>query len=69
MLKITSRQQLTEVLEDLHFTDFVTIQVGKMSIDLIYDNDEKVIIFDRCEWVFDTLKEVENYICSEYGLQ
>lgn len=69
MLKITSRKQLTEVLEDLHFTDFVTIQVGKMSIDLTYDYDEKVIIFDRCEWVFDTLKEVENYICSEYGLQ
>jgi hypothetical protein len=69
MLKITSRQQLTEVLEDLHFTDFVTIQVGKMSIDLTYDYDERVIIFDRCEWVFDTLKEVENYICNEYGLQ
>ena len=69
MLKITNRKQLIEVLTNLHLTEFVTIQVGKMSIDLIYDNNEKVIMFDRCEWVFDTLKEVENYICSEYGLQ
>ena len=69
MLKITNRKQLTEVLANLHSTEFVTIQVGKMSIDLIHDDGEKTIIFDRCEWVFDTLKEVENYICSEYGLQ
>jgi hypothetical protein len=69
MLKITNRKQLTEVLANLHSTEFVTVQVGNMSIDLIYDDGEKTIIFDRCEWVFDTLNEVENYICSEYGLQ
>lgn len=68
MLKITSRKQLIEVLTNLHLTEFITIQVGKMSMDLIYDNDGKVIMFDRCEWVFDTLNEAENYICSEYGL-
>ena len=69
MLEVKSREQLIEVLANLDWAEFITIQVGNMSIDLFYDNFEKVVIFDRCEWVFDTLDEVENYICSEYGLQ
>ncbi|MBQ3502056.1 MAG: hypothetical protein IJA72_00105 [Clostridia bacterium] len=69
MLKVNSREQLIEALANLDWAEFITIQVGNMSIDLFYDNFEKVVIFDRCEWVFDTLDEVENYICSEYGLQ
>ena len=69
MLNVNSREQLIEVLANLDWAEFITIQVGNMSIDLFYDNFEKVVIFDRCEWVFDTLDEVENYICSEYGLQ
>ena len=69
MLNVKSREQLIEVLANLDWAEFITIQVGNMSIDLFYDNFEKVVIFDRCEWVFDTLDEVENYICSEYGLQ
>ena len=69
MLEVNSREQLIEVLANLDWAEFITIQVGNMSIDLFYDNFEKVVIFDRCEWVFDTLDEVENYICSEYGLQ
>ena len=69
MLEVNSREQLIEVLANLDWAEFITIQVGNMSIDLFYDNFEKVVIFDRCEWVFDTLDEVENYIASEYGLQ
>ncbi|MBQ8762459.1 MAG: hypothetical protein IJZ26_04045 [Clostridia bacterium] len=69
MLEVNSREQLIEVLANLDWAEFITIQVGNMSIDLFYDNFEKVVIFDRCEWVFDTLDEVENYICSEYGLR
>ena len=69
MLNVKSREQLIEVLADLDWAEYITIQVGNMSIELFYNNLEKVVIFDRCEWVFDTLDEVENYICSEYGLQ
>ena len=69
MLNVNSREQLIEVLANLDCVEYITIQVGNMSIELFYENSEKVVIFDRCEWVFDTLDEVENYICSEYGLQ
>ena len=69
MLNVKNREQLIEVLANLDCVEYITIQVGNMSIELFYNNLEKVVIFDRCEWVFDTLDEVENYIASEYGLQ
>ena len=68
MLNVKNRNQLIEVLANLDCVEFTTIKVGNMSIELFYEN-ENIVVFDRCEWVFSTLDEVEIYIASEYGLQ
>ena len=49
--------------------EFIPVKIQNTTMDLFYDVEiDKFIVFDRCEWIFDTLDEVEEYIVEEYQL-
>ena len=69
MKNVNNRNELVEILSSLDCVDYEQIKVQNMTMDLFYDTEvDKFIVFDRCEWIFDTLDEMEEYIVEEYQL-
>ena len=69
MKNVNNRNELVQVLLSLDCVDYEQIKVQNMTMDLFYDDTvDKFILFDRCEWIFDTLEEIERYIVEEYQL-
>ena len=69
MKNVNNRNELVQILSNLDIEEFIPIKVQNMTMDLFYDVEiDKFIVFDRCEWIFDTLDEVEEYIVEECQL-
>ena len=69
MKNVNNRNELVEILSNLDMMEYIPIKLQNMTMDLFYDSKvDKFIVFDRCEWIFDTLDEVEEYIVEEYQL-
>ena len=69
MKNVNNRNELVEILSNLDCVDYEQIKIQNMTMDLFYDSKvDKFIVFDRCEWIFDTLDELEEYIVEEYQL-
>ena len=69
MKNVNNRNELVEILSDLDCVEFIPVKIQNMTMDLFYDVEiDKFIVFDRCERIFDTLDEVEEYIVEEYQL-
>ena len=69
MKNVNNRNELVQILSNLDIEEFIPIKVQNMTMDLFYDTEvDKFVVFDRCEWIFDTLDEVEEYIVEEYQL-
>ena len=69
MKNVNNRNELVEILSNLDMMEYIPIKLQNMTMDLFYDDTvDKFIVFDRCEWIFDTLDELEEYIVEEYQL-
>ena len=69
MKNVNNRNELVKILLSLDSVDYEQIKIKNMSMDLFYDDkNDKYIVFDKCEWIFDTLEELEGYIVEEYQL-
>ena len=69
MMNVNNRNELVQILSNLDIEEFIPVKVQNMTMDLFYDTEvDKFIVFDRCEWIFDTLDEMEEYIVEEYQL-
>ena len=69
MKNVNNRNELVEILSELDMMEFIPVKIQNMTMDLFYDVEiDKFIVFDRCERIFDTLDEVEEYIVEEYQL-
>ena len=69
MMNVNNRNELVQILSNLDIEEYIPIKVQNMTMDLFYDVEiDKFIVFDRCEWIFDTLDELEEYIVEEYQL-
>ena len=69
MKNVNNRNELVEILSNLDMMEYIPVKVKNMTMDLFYDDTvDKFIVFDRCEWIFDTLDELEEYIVEEYQL-
>ena len=69
MMNVNNRNELVQILSNLDIEEFIPVKVQNMTMDLFYDTEvDKFIVFDRCEWIFDTLDELEEYIVEEYQL-
>lgn len=69
MKNVNNRNELVQILSELDMMEYIPIKVQNMTMDLFYDDTvDKFIVFDRCEWIFDTLDELEEYIVEEYQL-
>ena len=69
MKNINNINELVEILSSLDCVDYEQIKIKNMTMDLIYDDTiNKYIVFDKCEWIFDTLEEMTRYIVEEYQL-
>ena len=69
MKNVNNRNELVEILSNLDIMEFIPVKIQNSTMDLFYDVEiDKFVVFDRCEWIFDTLDEVEEYIVEEYQL-
>ena len=69
MMNVNNRNELVQILSNLDIEEFIPIKVQNMTMDLFYDVEiDKFVVFDKCEWIFDTLDELEEYIVEEYQL-
>lgn len=69
MKNVNNVNELVEILSNLDIVTCDSIKIQNMTIDLFYDTVvDKFVLFDRCEWTFDTLDEMESYLVEEYQL-
>ena len=69
MKNVNNRKELVEILSNLDMMEFIPVNIHNTTMDLFYDVEiDKFVVFDKCEWIFDTLDEVEEYIVEEYQL-
>lgn len=67
MVEIKNHLELVEVLSNLDCEEYIPIKIGNTTMDLFFDTEiDKFVVFDNCEWIFDTLDEMENYIQLKY---
>ena len=69
MKNVNNRNELVEILSELDMMEFIPVKIQNTTMDLFYDTEiDKFVVFDRCERIFDTLDELEEYIVEEYRL-
>ena len=67
MIKVNNHFELEEVLSSLDMMEFIQIQIGNVTMDLFYEPKiDRLSMFEDCEYTFDTLDEMSNFIQFYY---